>query len=91
NFIEIDNESSSNHTLLELLLPDRIGLLFDIAEQLFEYNIDIASAVINTEDGVARDVFYLQCNGGKLSADVVLKILGALHDSRIATNAGYES
>ncbi len=91
NFIEIDNESSSNHTLLELLLPDRIGLLFDIAEQLFEHNIDIASAVINTEDGVARDVFYLQCNGGKLSADVVLKTLGALHDSRIATNAGYGS
>ncbi len=91
NFIEIDNETSSGHTLLELLLPDRIGLLFDISEQLFRYGIDITSAVINTEDGIARDVFYLQYNGGKLTYDLVLKILGALHDSKIATRAGYGS
>ncbi len=89
NFIEIDNETSSSHTLLELLWPDRIGLLFDISEQLFQHRIDITSAVINTEDGVARDVFYLQYNGGKLSADVVLKILGALHYSKIETSAAH--
>ena len=88
NFIEMDNESSSSHTLLELLLPDRIGLLFDISEQLLQYGIDITSAVINTEDGVARDVFYLQYNGGKLTSDLVLTILGALHGSKIASNAG---
>jgi [protein-PII] uridylyltransferase len=91
NFIEIDNETSSSHTLLELLLPDRIGLLFDISEQLLQYRIDITSAVINTEDGVARDVFYLQYNGGKLASDLVLKILGALHDSKIGTYADYGS
>ncbi len=91
NVIEIDNETSSSHTLLELQLPDRIALLFDISEQLFEYKIDITSAVINTEDGVARDVFYLQYNGGKLTSDLVLKILGALHDSKIATRTGHGS
>jgi|GEM_PF-739907 [protein-PII] uridylyltransferase len=85
NFMEIDNETSSNHTLLELLLPDRIGLLFDISEQLFRCGIDITSAVINTEDGIARDVFYLQYDGGKLASDLVLKILGSLHDSKIVT------
>ena len=87
-FIEIDNEASSSHSLLELLLPDRIGLLFDISELLFQCKIDINSAVINTEDGVARDVFYLQCNGEKLTADSVLKILGSLHDSEIVTTSG---
>src|SRR5208283_2461164 len=83
NFIEIDNETSSIHTLLELQLPDRIGLLFDISEQLFKYGIDITSAVINTEDGVARDVFYLQYNGGKLTADFVMKILSGMYNSEI--------
>ncbi|MGD0283142.1 MAG: ACT domain-containing protein, partial [Dissulfurispiraceae bacterium] len=83
NFIEISNEASSNHTLLELLLPDRIGLLFDIAKQLYKHGTDITSAVINTEEGVAQDVFYLQYEGGKLTADLVLKILGALYDSEI--------
>ncbi len=83
NFIEIDNETSSSHTLLEILLPDRIGLLFDISEQLFRYGIDITSAVINTEDGVAWDVFYLQYSGGKLSADFVMRILRGMYNSEI--------
>jgi [protein-PII] uridylyltransferase len=83
SFIEISNEASANHTLLELLLPDRIGLLFDIANQLYQHGIDINSAVINTEDGVAQDVFYLQYNGGKLTAELVLRILSALYDSEI--------
>jgi len=83
NFIEIDNETSSSHTLLELQLADRIGLLFDISEQLFLYEIDITSAVINTEDGVARDVFYLQHNGGKLTADLILRILSRMYCSEI--------
>ena len=91
HFIEIDNEASSSHSLLELLLPDRIGLLFDISEQLFQCKIDITSAVINTEDGVARDVFYLQYNGEKLTADPILKILGSLHESEIATTSSHGS
>ncbi|HXW68345.1 MAG TPA: hypothetical protein VEJ88_01955, partial [Dissulfurispiraceae bacterium] len=83
NFIEIDNETSSSHTLIELQLADRIGLLFDISEQLFRHKIDITSAVINTEDGVARDVFYLQHNGGKLTADLILRILGSMYHFEI--------
>ncbi len=83
SFIEIDNETSASHSLLELLLPDRIGLLFDISKRLVEHGVSIASAVINTEEGVAQDVFYLQYNGGKLTTDSVLKILGALYDSEI--------
>lgn len=87
SYIEIDNETSASHSLLELLLPDRIGLLFDVARQLFQSGISISSAVINTEEGVARDVFYLQCGGVKLSTDSVLRILGALYDSEIEREA----
>ncbi|MBF0558417.1 MAG: [protein-PII] uridylyltransferase [Nitrospirae bacterium] len=83
SFIEIDNETSASHTLLEIFLPDRIGLLYDIAEQLYLNRIDIASAVINTEEGVAQDVFYLQHDGSKLANVFILKILGALYGSEI--------
>ncbi len=84
SFIEIDNETSVSHSLLELLLPDRIGLLFDISKQLFQHGVSITSAVINTEEGIAQDVFYLQRNGVKLTGDFVLGVLGALYDSEIA-------
>ncbi|MBF0507276.1 MAG: HD domain-containing protein, partial [Nitrospirae bacterium] len=83
SFIEIDNETSLTHSLLELLLPDRIGLLFDIAKQLFQHGVSITSAVINTQEGVAQDVFYLQRNGAKLTTDFVLSVMGALYDSEI--------
>lgn len=85
--IEIDNETSENYTLLEIFLPDRIGLLYDIAEQLYLNGIDIFSAIINTEDSVAQDVFYLQYKGGKLADDSVLKIMRAMYDSEIATQS----
>jgi [protein-PII] uridylyltransferase len=82
-FIEIENEASSSHTLLELLLPDRMGLLSDIAEHLYRRKIDITSAVINTEEGIAQDVFYLQHDGGKLTTDFVFGLLRDLYDSEI--------
>lgn len=77
-FIEIDNEASADHTILELFLPDRFGLLRDIALRLCEHRIDIIAAVINTEEGIAQDVFYLQHRGGKLPAEKILDLLPAL-------------
>ncbi|GER94674.1 [protein-PII] uridylyltransferase [hot springs metagenome] len=77
-FIEIDNETSIEYTILELFSHDRLGLLYDISMQLYKYGIDIISAIINTEDGVARDVFYLQCKGNKLDAELVIKVLNSI-------------
>jgi len=86
SFIEIDNETSSSHTLIEIFLPDRIGLLYDVAVQLHLYGIDIFSAVINTEEGMAQDVFYVQYNGGKLAYDFILRVLSALYISEMEKN-----
>ncbi len=58
--VEFDNETSEDFTILELLCRDRVGLLYIVSRLFFEQGISIASAKINTEAGVALDVFYLQ-------------------------------
>ncbi|MCL4457630.1 MAG: [protein-PII] uridylyltransferase [Nitrospirae bacterium] len=77
-FIEIDNETSDKYTILELVSPDRLGLLYDISTQFCGYDVDIISAVINTEDNIAQDVFYLQYNNGKLNAETIMNILNSM-------------
>lgn len=78
SFIEIDNETSGEYTILELFSHDRLGLLYDISTRLYAHDIDIMSAVINTEDRVARDVFYLQHGGDKLSAESIMNVLNSI-------------
>jgi [protein-PII] uridylyltransferase len=77
-FLEIENETSDRYTLLEVMLPDKIGLLYAITIRLYICNIDILSAVINTDDGTAHDVFYLQKDGGKLGLEDCLQVLNGL-------------
>jgi [protein-PII] uridylyltransferase len=78
SFIEIDNEASEAHTILELFLPDRFGLLHEVATRLYAHGADIISAMINTEEGIAQDVFYLQYGGGKLDNKRLFTILQSL-------------
>jgi len=79
SFIEIDNESSGISTIVECFSADRIGLLNDIASTFHRTGASIISAVINTEDGIAQDVFYLQYNDRKLASEKILEILSELH------------
>ncbi len=79
HFIEIENETSPWLSILEITSPDRLGLLYEISSQLYRNNVDIISAIINTEDGVAQDVFYLQCEGTKLNAETTLKVLNSIY------------
>ncbi len=82
--IDIDNETSENSTILEVFLPDRIGLLYAITSRLYSHNVDIVSAIINTEENIAQDVFYLQQDGGKLSSDTIFGLLAQLYSEEIA-------
>jgi len=77
-FIEIDNESLDSFTLIEIFSRDRIGLLYDISLVLYELGVSIISARINTESGLAQDVFSVQENGSKASADTVHELLKGL-------------
>ncbi|MFO0753690.1 MAG: [protein-PII] uridylyltransferase [Thermodesulfovibrionales bacterium] len=84
-FIEIDNETSGDSTIIELLLPDRLGLLYDIATCLYGHTTDIVSAIITTEDGIAQDVFYVQHDGKKLGTKTSLDILASLREAEIVS------
>ena len=59
-FIELDNEAFEEYTVIEIFSPDRLGLLYDIANVLHCLGVDIISARINTESGLAQDIFYVQ-------------------------------
>ncbi len=78
-FVEIDNETSTANSIIELFAADRIGLLYDIAKILSLFEVDITYAVINTEDKIAQDVFYIQQKGRQLEGKEALKLLRALH------------
>lgn len=75
SFVEIDNETSGEYSILELFSLDRLGLLYDISMLLYAEGVRIISAVINTEEHIARDVFYLQYNGTKLSSEITMQVL----------------
>lgn len=81
SFIEIDNEISGNYTIVEIFAPDRLGLLLDLCSKFCEFELNISSAIINTEDDVAHDVFYIQQKNQKLSGQIILKVLNSLWET----------
>ncbi|MDD5261195.1 MAG: [protein-PII] uridylyltransferase [Methylacidiphilales bacterium] len=66
----MDNESSDQYTLLHLVAPDRIGLLYMVSKALADNHVSIANARITTEKGAALDAFYLTDVVGRKLIDV---------------------
>jgi [protein-PII] uridylyltransferase len=77
-FIELDNEASEEFSLIEIFSPDRLGLLFDIANVLYGLGVDIISARINTESGLAHDIFHVQAEKAKIDYSKAREILSEL-------------
>ncbi|HXX58745.1 MAG TPA: [protein-PII] uridylyltransferase [Thermodesulfovibrionales bacterium] len=77
-FIEIDNETSAENSILEFFAQDRIGLLYDVTSLIHEKDIGIISARINTESGIANDIFSLQQGGKKLEGIAIHELLLSL-------------
>lgn len=57
--VDFDNESSDRFTIIDVTGRDRIGLLYGITRTLYDLNLDIASAKINTEGEKVIDAFYV--------------------------------
>jgi [protein-PII] uridylyltransferase len=58
--VEIDNESSSFFTIIEVFANDRPGLLFKVADALFRCSLNVHVAKIATKVDQAVDIFYVR-------------------------------
>lgn len=77
-FIELDNEAFDEYSLIEIFTSDRLGLLYDIATVFHQKGIDIVSAMINTEGGLAQDIFYVQSGMKKINNILAQELLADL-------------
>lgn len=58
--VYVNNNLSTDHTVLELQLVDRLGLLYDIFMAIGKLGLSVTHARINTEKGVAIDTIYVK-------------------------------
>lgn len=65
----IVNNSPEKHTVLEMVAPDRLGLLFDVVSTIGRSGFEIVYARITTEAAAAIDTFHITGPEGKKITD----------------------
>jgi [protein-PII] uridylyltransferase len=64
------DNSPPKHTVMEVLAPDRLGLLYELLGQISDLGFEISAARITTEKGAAIDTFHLTGREGKKITDI---------------------
>ena len=66
--VSFDNLSVPGYTVMTVEASDRLGLLHDILRALADCALDVAQALIDTSDQVARDIFHItDLNGSPIA------------------------
>lgn len=80
--VTIDNEASTDTTVIEVAGADRPGLLFDLARSLFEQRMSISSAIVATYGERVMDVFYVRDLSGQkvINPEQIARIETCLKD-----------
>ena len=58
--VRVDNEASASATVLEVRVPDEVGLLHRVTRALFEAELDVVSARVSTLGEFVVDAFYVR-------------------------------
>jgi [protein-PII] uridylyltransferase len=66
-WVRIDNDASSNATVIEVRAPDSVGVLYRITKALAEVGLDIRHAKVATLGHEVVDTFYVQSSGSKVT------------------------
>ena len=90
--ISVDNNASSQYTVVDVFTRDRIGLLHEIARTLHQLDLTIALAKVNTEGQSVADVFYVSDSEGKKvhDSDRLKRLQRVLYDRILAQHARAE-
>ena len=67
--IAVDNHTHPSYTLVDVLTPDRLGLLHSLLSAFADEGLEIALSRVNTEKGAAIDSFYITDELGKKVRD----------------------
>ncbi len=80
----IDTKASATSTLIEVRAPDRVGILYDVADVLAQAGLDIRVALVETLGNEVVDVFYVCQDGGPVTNPVTLTTLETALLTRIS-------
>jgi len=65
--VRADNGASSRYTILDIVAPNAVGLLYRISRVIAAHHCDVDLVLIATEGEKAIDVFHLTTRGVKLT------------------------
>ncbi len=69
--VRVLNEASDEATVIEVVGPDRVGLLYRLTRTIADLDLDIASAKVATMGTDVVDVFYVRDrDGNKITGDL---------------------
>jgi [protein-PII] uridylyltransferase len=80
----IDTKASATSTLIEVRAPDRVGILYDVADVLAQAGLDIRVALVETLGNEVVDVFYVCQDGGPITNPATLTTLETALLTRIS-------
>ena len=82
--VRFEEGTAPNATVVEIVAPDSMGLLYRVSRIMAELGCDVELALVSTAGETACDVFYLRHAGATLSEDLKgelrRRILGALEE-----------
>jgi [protein-PII] uridylyltransferase len=87
HLVRFDNDASTDATVLEVVGPDSLGLLYRLTRAMSDLNVDVRTAKIHTMGADVVDAFYVvSTNGSKITdpdhqAEIRRALLHALESS----------